>query len=170
MAGIDWSGFNDKMYEITQSKKYKEVSKNKLIDNDFFENAGMYLRECIILAMERRGFEADRLVDGIYVGDPIFVHGSNHVYVGVYVFGKHKDSLYPEGYPEGYPDIAELLDRGYSAGHIVYKINDDGTKTYGLQTRVGLNYFSQAVSDFMGNYAADFDVVNVKIETHNTDF
>lgn len=166
MAYIDWGNIDSIQYSDDFLK-----NKNKLIRNipkgkiSSFSEAGVKLKRCIEMEIEDSGFEVSRLVDDIYISNPI--PQDSHVTIMVSVLGKHVDSLYEEGYPEGYPDIAELLDRGYNAKHIVYKKMDDGSRIYGLKTRAGLNYFSKAVDDFLGNYGSEYNVIDVRRETNN---
>lgn len=88
----------------------------------------------------------------------------------------HRDSLYPEGY-DGVQNIIALLNNGYHAKDYVYgsweghsptgESKLDGrsidTSAYirSRKDREGLQFIQQAISDFNGNYGADYNVTAV---------
>lgn len=76
-----------------------------------------------------------------------------------------RESLVPEIY-EGVDNIAALLNSGYSAGNTVYGVwKGHGTdKIASLQERSGAHFIEQAIRDFMGNYASDYGVIEIKVD------
>lgn len=83
--------------------------------------------------------------------------------IGVYFENDlHRDSLDEERYPEGVNNIAALLNRGYHARHSVKGVwRDDDRVIWSLPRRVGAGFIDRAISNFYGNYAADYGVLRV---------
>lgn len=122
---------------------------------------------------------AREVMEGIGYNEPRKV--GDHYEVDIY-FSKdlHRESLYPkdkEGHPTPYADgidnIVALLNSGYSTGSSVYGVwvNHKGEATKdelgndkkipSLRRRGGAGFIEQAISDFMGNYAGDYNVTQI---------
>ena len=80
-----------------------------------------------------------------------------------------RDSLAPDFY-DGIDNIAALLNKGYSAANTVYGIwSGHG---YGgsfnipsLREREGLHFIESAIRNYMANYALDYGVVDIKVDS-----
>ena len=88
--------------------------------------------------------------------DGAITESSGSRFVGdVYFPNNVRPSLYPEKYG-AVISMAQLLNNGYSARGRVYGIWH-GHETSSLQERAGAHFVSNGVSDFNGNYAADYN-------------
>lgn len=74
-----------------------------------------------------------------------------------------RDSLQPYKYGE-IEDIAELFDTGVD--HKMHAVSGSwhGEKVWSRTVIKGAGFMDQAVSDFNGNYAADYGVIDVQVE------
>lgn len=94
-------------------------------------------------------------------------------YIGVYFnTDLHRKSLEPTKYG-GIDNIAALLNSGYLARNYVYGVwtdhmGDRSTDVHGrtkkipsLRERAGTHFVEQAIADFMGNYATEYNVLSI---------
>lgn len=115
---------------------------------------------------------AREVMEGIGYNPPHKV-GDNYE-VDIYFANElHRESLSPKDYPEGIDNIIALLNSGYDASGSVSGVWTDhnGNRSvdeYGnvisiksLPHREGAHFIEQAIRDFMGNYAADYHVLNI---------
>lgn len=105
------------------------------------------------------------------------VHGAPYsdgerVYIDIMFTDKrHRESLDPASYSEGIDNIIALLNNGYKANGAVF---GDWTDHEGIEhedqwsvhTRGGAHFVEQAVMDFMGNYATDYNVIDITAEEY----
>lgn len=78
----------------------------------------------------------------------------------------HRESLYPEKYDDGITDIAELLNYGTGKMKAVWGVWH-GEDIVSRTLIPGLHFMETAVTDFLGNYAAEYNVTSVEIHTNN---
>lgn len=101
--------------------------------------------------------------------------GTSQVYI---YFGDdlHRDSLYSDGY-DGVHNIVALLNNGYHASNYVYgdwdghaptgesvfdgRSIDSSAYIRSRKDREGLHFIQQAISDFNGNYSADYNATAI---------
>lgn len=86
-------------------------------------------------------------------------------YINVYFnTDLHRESILPERY-DGIDNIAALLNNGYSARDSIYGFwtNHHGktAKIISLEYRRGAHFVEQAIADFMGNYATEYNVLSI---------
>lgn len=88
-------------------------------------------------------------------------------YVDIFIAGElGRPSLAPERYG-GIDNIAALLNNGYTAAHRVYgvwkghSVGDE--RIASLTSRGGSHFVQQAVIDFLGNYAAEYGVIDIEV-------
>lgn len=169
MGYIDWTGYDEKIQSIKNSKEFRnEMDKGASAEYTakMLNDAAAMLEKCIRSAIEAAGFSSDRLIQDISHSEP---KQSKDVWtICVSVDGQHRDSMYPEGYPEGCYDIAVLLDTGYSADRAVFELNKDGSsgntiKRFSLPTRAGLHYFEQARDEFISRFKNVYNIVDVRM-------
>ena len=93
----------------------------------------------------------------------------DRVYVDIMFTDERKrQSLDPSSYEHGIDNIVALLNNGYVAngavlGDWVDHKNIKHEDTYSVRRRGGAHFIDQAVIDFWGNYAADYNVVDIKV-------
>lgn len=88
-------------------------------------------------------------------------------YVDIYFDGDlSRPSLAPDEY-DGIGNIAALLNNGYTASHRVYGVWENHSigdeRIASLLSRGGAHFVQQAIRDYMGNYAADYGVIDIKV-------
>lgn len=91
--------------------------------------------------------------------------GDKYIVNVYFVDDMHRDSLYPMGY-NGISDLASLLDSGYSAKNYVYG-DWHGERIRSRTTFPGVHFMDQAVADFMGNYASEYNVDEIRINRYD---
>nr|DAE53033.1 MAG TPA: hypothetical protein [Caudoviricetes sp.] len=93
--------------------------------------------------------------------------GKNKYLIAVWFSGNlHRDSLAPDEY-EGVDNLAALLNKGYTAKHPVYGVwlGHSGNFTISsLPQRSGAQFIQNAIRNYMANYAADYGVIDIKID------
>lgn len=98
-------------------------------------------------------------------GEPYRV-GDNY-YIDVYFDSElGRPSLAPQKY-DGIDNLAALLNNGYTAAHTVYGVWESHSigdeRIASLTSRGGAHFIQQAVRDFMGNYAAEYGVLEIQV-------
>ena len=84
--------------------------------------------------------------------------------VGVYFDGDmSRPSLNTERYPEGIDDIAALLDKGVDHKMHVVRGEWHGKEIYSRTVIKGENFIQDAIDDFNGNFAAEYDVRDISV-------
>lgn len=87
--------------------------------------------------------------------------GGNQYQIEVYFNNDlRRESLAPSSYPDGIQNIAALLNKGYSAGHVVRGMWH-GEDAISLKQRSGTHFIDNAIRDFMGNYAVEYGVLDI---------
>lgn len=74
----------------------------------------------------------------------------------------HRDSLLPSKY-SGVDNIVALFNNGYSAGNTVYGIWH-GKEIASLKERTGIHFIDSAVRNYMGNYASEYGIIDIKVD------
>ena len=74
-----------------------------------------------------------------------------------------RDSLAPD-YFEGIKNLAALLNNGYSAKNTIYGVwlgHNGNMSIPSLKHRDGAHFIENAMRDYMGNYAAEYGVIDI---------
>lgn len=119
-----------------------------LLASNGFENG--FLGESAIEALSDIAYtEPQKISDGKYS-------------IVIYFKGDmSRKSLDPDSYNE-IRDIASLLNDGYSARGSVYGLWHNNM-IRSLEKRTGAHFIEQSIHDFMGSYASDYGVTDIKI-------
>ena len=76
----------------------------------------------------------------------------------------HRESLWPEGYEDGVTDLAELYNFGHKGNMKPVWGEWHGKEIISRTTIPGVHFMETAVSDFLSNYAAEYNVTSVEIQ------
>lgn len=96
-------------------------------------------------------------------GSPVKV-GVNKYQIDVWFSNNlHRESLVPDKYG-GIENIVALFNNGYSAGNTVYGIWH-GEQIASLTERIGIHFIESAVRNYMGNYASEYGVIDIEIDS-----
>lgn len=98
-------------------------------------------------------------------GEPYKV--GDKYYIDVYFDSElGRPSLAPQRY-DGIDNLAALLNNGYTTAHTVYGVWESHSigdeRIASLTSRGGAHFIQQAVRDFMGNYAAEYGVLEIQV-------
>lgn len=110
------------------------------------------------------------VLDDIAHGEPY--SDGERVYIDIMFTDKrHRESLDPASYSEGIDNIIALLNNGYKANGAVFGdwTDHEGIEhedQWSVRTRGGAHFVEQAVMDFMGNYATDYNVIDITAEEY----
>lgn len=94
--------------------------------------------------------------------------GDNTYQIYVYFTGDlSRPSLDSNRYPSGIDDIAEMFNYGAPKdGHKMHPVYGEwhGKETWSKTVIPGAHFMEQAVRDFIGNYATEYNVVDITIK------
>ena len=192
MASIDFSRMLDKAKKYTETEKFKK-EKDKIVTcallGKITLGAGSNLRDNI----ENASSAADKFIAvlrneiGSHIGSDYskgqfselardvlddITHSAPYsdgekVYVDImFTDDRHRDSLDPAY--DGIDNIIALLNNGYNANGAVFgdwidHNNVEHEDTWSVRRRGGAHFIEQAVTDFWGNYATDYNVIDIKV-------
>lgn len=90
--------------------------------------------------------------------------GSNIYIIGVYFTGDLSRPSLDEAKYGGINDIVALFNNGVD--HTMRPVHGvwHGKETWSRTVIPGTHFIEQAVSDFMGNYASEYNVINISVE------
>lgn len=116
---------------------------------------------------------AQDVMDEVDYGKPYCV--GDKYYIDIYFTNElSRQSLRPKEY-DGIDNIVALLNSGYDAIDYVYGFWIDHTgqvssdmegnpkKIFSLKSRGGAHFMEQAIIDFMGNYATEYNVTKIEL-------
>lgn len=93
---------------------------------------------------------------------------SNTYIISVYFTGDlSRPSLDTDRYPNGIRDIVNMFNYGAPKdGHRMHPVHGEwhGNETWSRTVIPGAHFIEQAVTDFMGNYASEYNVTNISVE------
>lgn len=123
----------------------------------------------------RRSIESSGLSTGAIEAVSNIEHGSAHqlgdsntYIVSIYFTGDlSRPSLDTDRYPKGVRDIVNIFNYGAPKdGHKMHPVYGEwhGTETWSRTVIPGAHFIEQAVTDFMGNYASEYNVINISVE------
>lgn len=192
MASIDFSRILDKAKKYTETGKFKK-EKDKIVTGallgkitlgagsnlrDNIENASSAADKFIVVLRNEIGNHigsdyskgqfselARDVLDDITHSAPY--SDGDKVYVDImFTDDRHRDSLDPSY--EGIDNIIALLNNGYNANGAVFgdwidHNNVEHEDTWSVRRRGGAHFIEQAVTDFWGNYATDYNVIDIKV-------
>ena len=152
------------VFRQTGSKKAKTIEEAadkfiEVLSNEINQHVGTNFSKGNISELAR-----DALC-GLDYGKPYKV-GDNYCINVWFENELHRESLLPKEW-DGIDNIAALLNSGYIAGGAVYgEWIDHNQKSHGdvwsLRKRAGAHFVEQAISDFMGNYATEYNVIKIE--------
>ena len=192
MASIDFSRILDKAKKYTETGKSKK-EKDKIVAGallgritlgagsnlrDNIENASSAADKFIVVLRNEIGNHigsdyskgqfselARDVLDDITHSAPY--SDGDKVYVDImFTDDRHRDSLDPSY--EGIDNIIALLNNGYNANGAVFgdwidHNNVEHEDAWSVRRRGGAHFIEQAVTDFWGNYATDYNVIDIKV-------
>lgn len=132
------------------------------------EEAGRCLKSCLLESIESSGMSSgveSALTSAVDMTEPVDVsHNDSLRYV--ITVGFFDDMSRPSLLPSKYDDIANLADL-YNEGvdHWMKQVYGywHGRHIGSTQRIEGKHFVEQAVQDFKGNYASDYDVLDIKV-------
>jgi len=142
--------------------KFIEVLQNEIQSHAVAEGGG---------GLNGRGLGATAVsaLTKLQHGAPIKI-GKNRYEIEVWFSDNlSRDSLALDFY-DGIDNIAALLNKGYSAANTVYGIwsghgHGGSFNIPSLREREGLHFIESAIRNYMANYALDYGVVDIKVDS-----
>ena len=175
MACINWGSIMKKAEAYMETPKAKQQVQ-KIIDEVAFgvraagkgnysvEDAGFKFADVLLRTVESSGLDPAVIeaISHIYVGTPFKLHDGTYMII-VTMDPQMRETMSTK--KEYYSvDLVELYNDGVD--HVMPQIwerDERGSLRTSRQVIIGAHFMEQAVIDFMGNYASDYNVISIDI-------